>query len=147
MRRAARVVLLLVAAGAFAASSAGASTPFVTTKVPLNQTVRSLLKGKFNQSVTCRDDCSIIARIFIKPQIARKLGFKGVKSGQNYAVGLKQVKLSGEKSTRLRMPLGSDAKKRLRKWKKSLQLMGETYASSRSSNNRGQSNWVTTLRR
>jgi hypothetical protein len=142
-----KIAVTAVLALAFAATGAGASTPFVTTKVPTNQTVKSLLKGKFHQTVMCRDGCRVIARIFIKPQLARTLGFKGVKSGQNYAVGLKQVNLGGEKPTRVLVPLGADANKRLAKWKKSLQLMGETYASSTSSHDRGQANWITTLRR
>jgi hypothetical protein len=146
MRRAPKIALLLLLVGAFVTTSAGASTPFVTAYAPLNQTVKNLLRGKFRQKVTCRDSCKVIARIFIRPQVARKLGFTGVKSEQPYAVGLKQMTLSESKPTWVPMPLGADAKKRLRNWKGTLQLTGETYASSTSSSQRGQANWITSLR-
>jgi hypothetical protein len=129
------------------AAGAGASKPFVTTKVPLNQTLRSLLRGRFAQTVTCRDDCKIIARLFIRAQLARSLGFKRVKEGQPYAIALRQKRLAANRPTVLRIPLGRDAKKRLAKWRRSVQLTGETYASSTSSKARGQANWIATLRR
>jgi hypothetical protein len=148
-RGAAIATAILIAATVFVSAGNGAATkePFVTAKVPLKQTVRKLIRGRFTQTVTCRDSCQVIARVFITAQVARKLGFKGVKAGKPYAIALKQVRLAGEKPTRVRMKLGQEARKRLPRWKQALRLTGETYASSRSSDDRGQATWVTLLRR
>jgi hypothetical protein len=150
VRRTMAVGLTVVVASvlASAAAGAGASKPFVTAKIPLNQTVKTLLRGKFVQKVTCARTCKVIARIFIMPQVARKLQFGRVMAGEPYAIALKQLRLRGEHPTRVRMALGRDAKKRLGKWKgRHLQVTGETYASSTSSGARGQANWITLLRR
>jgi hypothetical protein len=149
VRRTGRICLTLLVLALFAAGGAGAeaSTPFVTVNVPLNQTLNKLLRGKFAETVTCRASCTVIARIFIGPTVARKLGFHGVKAGQPYAVGLRQLRLPGKRPTHVGMALGRDAKSRLWKWKQTLQITGETYASAASSRDRGQANWVTTLRR
>ena len=137
------VSVLVTAVGAHA----GATAPLMTVRVPVNQTVKALVRGKFAQTATCRRACKVIARIFISPQVARKLHFTAVKKGVQYAVALKQVRLVGGKPTRISMRLGREARKRLPKWKKTLRLTGETYAEAISSGTRGQSNWVTTLRR
>jgi hypothetical protein len=89
----------------------------------------------------------VIARLFISAQVARQLGFKNAKSGQPYAIALKQVKLQADRPTRVRIAPGREAKRRLLKWKQRLQITGATYASSTSSDDRGQANWITTLRR
>jgi hypothetical protein len=142
VRAAIALSVLFTAGGAHA----GATAPLVTVRVPVNQSVKALVRGKFAQTATCRRSCKVIARIFITAQVARKLHFKAVKTGTPYAVALKQVKLAGGKPTRLYMRLGREARKRLPKWKKALRLTGEMYAESVSTRARGQANWVTTLR-
>ena len=153
VRRIVCISIVVAATLAVVPVVAGAPSPFVTAKVSLNQNVKSLVRGRFTQTVTCRDDCSVIARLFIRPGVARKLGFKRVKKNQRYAIALKQVRLSGDRPTKIRMALGKVAKKhvtkkRLKKLKlRTIQVTGETYASATSSDQRGQSSWITTLRR
>jgi hypothetical protein len=141
------VGMVLVSLFAAGGTGAEASTPFVTAQVRPMSAMTSLLRGRLGQTVTCRESCNVIARIFIRPQVARQLGFKRVTAGQSYAVGLRQVRLASGRPTRVVVALGPDARKRLPKWKRTLQLFGETYAGSTTSDERGQANWVTTLRR
>ena len=145
LRVVATVAVCLLSAAA--APGARATPPLVTVQLPQKQTVGDLLRGKFVQTVTCRRSCKVIAQAFIPAQVARKLHFAGVKRGAPYAVALRQVELKSGKPTRIYMRLGSDAKKRLATWKKTLRLTGETYAESTSLSVRGQANWITLLRR
>jgi len=131
---------------AAAASGAASTSAVVTARIPLNQTVKALVRGKFAQIITCRRSCKVIAEIFIPVQVARKLRFPAVTPGTPYALAHKQVKLAGGKPTRVYMRLGAAARKRLARWKKPLRLTGETRAEWLHTRVRGQASWISVLR-
>lgn len=140
-----RLLALAVGAGLALAAFASAATPFVTAQVPLDQTVDSLVAGKFTQYVKCQRTCRIKATIFIRPAVARQLGFTNVRAGQKYAIGTKSVRLLGGRRTAIRVIVSDEAKRRLPRLKQDLQLIGEVPAASTTTRVRGQANWVTTL--
>ncbi|HEU5211787.1 MAG TPA: hypothetical protein VFU10_03385 [Gaiellaceae bacterium] len=115
--------------------------------MPFNQSVKGLVAGKFYEKAKCTQVCRVTTAIFIRPAVAKKLGFKHVGKAL-YRIGSKTSKLSGGKAmTRVYVPVTREAKTRLAKATTQLQVIGQVAATSTSSpSRRGSAGWITALR-
>jgi hypothetical protein len=128
-------------------AAAGASSPLVTATAPFNQSVKSLVAGKFYEKAKCKQSCRVTTAIYIRPGVAKKLGFLHVGKSL-YLIGRKTSKLSGGTTMkRVYVPVSREAKKRLPKVKTELQVLGQVAAAATTEpSRRGSAGWITTLR-
>ncbi len=109
-----------------AAPAGGTTAPSVTATAPLNQTMKSLLSGKFVETVVCTRACDIRTSVQIRSLVAKKLGFTGVNmKQQGFEIGTNTAHLSAAKPTKVAVTLTPEAKKRLAKATLPLQLVGK----------------------
>jgi hypothetical protein len=144
----ASIVLTVLVAGSGA--PAGAQTqprPLINVQVPLDQTVRDLLRGSLVENVTCAQSCRTTTTIFIRAQLARSLGFKNVK-GQQVAVGSRRMSLAARTRVKIRLPVSAAAETLLAGANPGTQLIGRVVAQAvPTGSRRGTANWITSLGR
>jgi len=140
------LLLVAVVAGASAAS-VRAKTSLVVAVVPLNQGMKDLLSDKLVERVTCKQACASTSSLRIRPRVARKLGFKGVKANQWFEIGKNRARLPAGKPTKVPFTLSTQAKKLLPKARNGLQLIGIVSAVSvKNRSVTGGADWVFTCK-
>jgi hypothetical protein len=142
------VLFALVAAAVVTGGPAawGTTRPLVRVQVPLDQTVRELVRGRFAETLTCTQACSAKTTIYIRAGLAKRLGFKHV-SGKRVAIGSKTVSLSAGRKVNVRIALDASARKLMSKANAGTQVMGQVVAESSATSRRGAANWITSLAR
>lgn len=141
---AASATALLLGMGA---GAAGAGPSLVTATAPLDQSVKSLVAGTFYESAKCLRACRTTTGIYIRPGVAKTLGFQHV-GASLYLIGRKTSKLpGGTKASRVYVPVSLEARKRLAKVKTELQVIGRVAATATAAPpRRGSAGWIVALR-
>jgi len=140
------LLLIGLIAALVVAVPAAARVNLVTAKVPLNNSVSHLLRGSFKETVSCTRACSLRTSVRIRPQVARTLGFKGVRSGQLFQIATNSSRLRVRGAVRLGFVLTPQAKSLLPRVKSELQLIGTVNAvTTAKPAKRGTASWIVTL--
>jgi hypothetical protein len=141
-------LLAAVAFVAFASGATGATTttqPLVRLIVPLDQSVRDLVRGRLVLRITCGQRCSARTTLSIRAVVARRLGFKDI-SGSEVTFASKNLTLPARRQVKVRIALDPAAKKLLAKVRSGIQVISEVSADSQTSSRRGTADSITSLR-
>ena len=141
-----RLLLIGFIAALVIAVPAAARVTLVTAKVPLNKSVSQLLRGSFKETVSCTRACSLRTSVRIRANVARSLGFQGVRSGKLFQIATNSSRLRVNGAVRLGFTLTPQAKALLPRAKSDLQLIGTVNAVTTAAPvKRGTASWIVTL--
>jgi len=110
------------------ASPASARTDLVVARPPLKQSVQDLVGGRFFQYATCSERCRASFTVAITPKLAKRLGFRGVRSSGLFVIARAQRRLAAKRRTKVVVPLTRQARTVLRRARGQLKLTGQVTA-------------------